>query len=313
MSHKPVHMLISLKQGYGLGDAAQMSAVLRHVVAARPSWVIDFCATAGRHTAGHGIVRNTFTFDDPAPASHYDREVEIILYDSFHNWADRPNTRVSSCLHERFGLPWVAELGRYQLNVTEAAFYTAFDFLYSIRAPDIAQRKAKVVAVHYQGDSSKDKKDLTHLQAEHVCNHIMNLRRMPVLLDWRNTSPLTDMLNIPTVGRIKCADDWGKNCMMNAALISQCEAFVGIDSGPAKCASATDTPTLVTWIGHHPAPFHDPAPNTTHNVPTDYHGLEPVCNSPGVIEFFEKNYNVRKYDGNPVKEIKQWLTEQLTS
>lgn len=276
-----MNVLISLQKGYGLGDAVQMSAVLRHVAAARPDWRIYFRAQEGQHQVGRGIAARTFAFgDDPKESLRYDAEVQILLFDTWANWHDRPNTRVSSCLHERFGLPWMEEYGRYRVNVSQIVHNWAVDVI-----------PPKSVAIHYQGDSSKAKKDLTVGQAERVAHQVRCLGRVPYLLG----------RHIPK----------GYDAEVNCAIISQCEAFVGIDSGPSKCASATDTPALVVWTGHHPAPFHDPAPNTAHLVPAGYHGLDPVCNDRGVIEWFESHYNVREYDYDPVEEIEKWLAETL--
>jgi hypothetical protein len=292
---KPINVLISLHRGYGLGDAVQMSAVLRHVAKARPHWQIDLQAEPGRHCVGRGIVARTFEFgSNPDPDKHYDAEVEILLYDTWANWHDRPNTRVSSCLHERFGLGWDPSCARYRVDVSRGAEEMAQTLV----------RSGRFVAVHYEGDSSPTKKNLTHTQANEICLAIKNLRCEPVILDWRNKSPLP-------FRRIMTPSQWGRDAEMVCAVIAQCEAFVGIDSGPSKCASATETPTLVVWTGHHPAPFHDPAPNTTHLVPAGYHGLEPVCCDPGVIEFFEANYNVRQYARDPVPEVARWLREVL--
>lgn len=277
-----INVLISLHRGYGLGDAVQMSAVLRHITKYRPNWLVAYQAEEGKHQVGHGIVANTFAFGAPPPSPpHYDAEVEIRLYDTWANWGDRPNTRVSSCLHERFGLPWDHGCGRYQVNVPESVRRWAEDVILP-----------KSVAVHYQGDSDKARKDLTDGQYSAIRDHIHSLGRRTYLLG----------RNIPM----------GYDAAVNCSIISQCEAFVGIDSGPSKCASATNTPALVIWTGHHPAPFHDPAPNTTHLVPRGYHGLEPVCGDSGVVRWFEANYNVRHYEGDPVGEIKRWLIEQLT-
>lgn len=271
---------MSLHKGYGLGDAVQMSAVLRHVVKARPNWHIDYQAPDGQHQVGRGIVQSTFAYGDTYPSPHYDAEVQILLYDTYLGWTDRPNTRVSSALHERFGLGWNPEYGRYQVNVSDSV---------KRWVTDTSPRNA--VAIHYQGKSAKDKKDLTHEQANIVCDHIRHLGYIPFMLG-----------NIPM----------GYNAELNCAIIQQCKAFVGIDSGPSKCASATDTPSLVIWTGHHPAPFHDPAPNTTHLVPIGYHGLDPICYDLEVVNWFEANYNVREYfDLDPVPEIKKWLIEVL--
>lgn len=277
----PLHVLISLHRGYGLGDAVQMSAVLRHVRKYRPHWIVDFQAEKGRHCVGAGIVANTFAYGDPYPSPHYDAEVQICLYDTWCNWHDRPNTRVSSCLHERFGLGWDAECGRYQVNIQNETHKWAKNELYA----------ENWVAIHHQGDSSKAKKDLTYEQADEIGYYIRKLGYQPCTLGRHNR--------------------WGGNAEKNCAIISRCKAFVGIDSGPSKCASATDTPTLVTWTGHHPAPFHDPAPNTTHLVPVGYHGLDPVCNDPDVIRWFEAHHTVWQYRGDPVEEIRAWLKETL--
>src|SRR4051812_34516273 len=113
-----INVLVSLHRGYGLGDAVQMSAVLRHVRKYRTHWIVDFQAEPGRSCVGNGIAHNTFDYGDPYPSSNYDCEVQILLYDTWANWQDRPNTRVSSCLRERFGLEWDEECGRYQINVS---------------------------------------------------------------------------------------------------------------------------------------------------------------------------------------------------
>lgn len=304
----PINVLISLHRGYGLGDAVQMSAVLRHLRKFRPNWIIDYRAEPGRQTPGNGIVNTTFCYGEPFPRDYYHCEAELVLYDNFYNYNDRPNTRVTSCLHERFGLHWDAECARYQVNVPElcnldvAGFFVSTIGYYS---------KKRAVAVHYQGDSDKVNKDLTHEQANEICNHILNFGRVPLLLDWRDAMPVGKRADVKTTGRLPKSLEWGRDAAYNCAVISQCEAFVGIDSGPGKCASTTDTPALVTWTGHHPAPFHDPAQNTTHLVPVGYHGLKPVCNDAGVMNWFEANYNVRQYERDPVGKIKEWLTEVL--
>lgn len=288
-----MNVLVSLYKGYGLGDAVQMSVVLRHLRKHRPHWVIDFQAEPGRETVGYGIAHNTLTYGDPYPTAHYDLEVQIVLYDTFANWHDRPNTRVTSCLHERFGIEWDKECGSYEINVP-------------VRQPLALHRP---VAIHYRGDSAKDKKDLTHEQAMRICQCILNVDCTPLILDWRLDESNINMRGSVSVRALGLQG--GHSAQMNCAVIAECEAFIGIDSGPGKCASATKTPTLITWTGHHPAPFHDPAKNTTHLVPKGYHGLEPVCNDPGVIAFFENNYNVRCYDNDPVPEICAWLGEVL--
>ena len=299
MDLAPINVLISLHKGYGLGDAVQMSAVLQHVAKYRPHWKVDYQAERGREVVGRGLVSNVFVYGDPYPSQHYDAEVEILLFDTWSNWQDRPNTRVSSCLHERFGLPWDSECGRYVINVRNRAMDQANALVHRNSPPD-----TKYVAIHYQGDSSQNKKNLSEAEADTICSTIMDLGMQPVILDWRHRSSLRHR-------KLWSPSHWGPDAEMNCAVIWQCVAFIGIDSGPSKCASSTDVPSLVIWTGHHPAPFHDPAPNTTHLVPVGYHGLEPVCNDAGVIEWFEKHHNVITYDNNLTRVVKHWLKEVL--
>lgn len=301
-----------------------MSAVLRHVAKYRPHWVVDFQAEEGRHQVGRGLVANTFPYGSPYPtrgrggdkypSPHYDAEVQILLYDTWANWGDRPNTRVSSCLHERFDLGWDPECGRYHIEVSPCATEVV-KILTQPRYISYKSRKqssqSRVVALHYQGDSSPGRKNLSHEQAERIIKSIEDLSCTVLLLDWRDTSPLVDGYPVRSTGRLPMSRKWGGDAEMNCAVISHCAAFIGIDSGPSKCASATDTPALVVWTGHHPAPFHDPAPNTTHLVPRGYHGLEPVCHDRGVVDWFEAHYNVREYNADPVGEVAAWLREIL--
>jgi len=340
----PIAVLIKLHHGYGLGDAVQMTSVIRHVAKNRPDWIIDYVADRGRHSAMHGLVRNAFAYDDSPPCSHYDREIDIHLYDTFAAWPDRPNTRVTQCLHERFGMAWDKELAGYVINVTEESRASAFAFMLTVKGHwEKTQKNFPVVCIQYQGDSSAERKNLTHDHALGICQHVIALGRVPLLIDWRNKSPLTDIgAGIHTTGRLGTSLQWGADAQMNAAIISQCEAYVGIDSGPGKCASATETPALICWTGHHPALFHDPCPNTTHLVPADHREMPLLQGNRAVADFFEENYNWRVYDatdrsirslasvtieeipyyqtgghmnrrivGNLVDEVKTWLTETL--
>lgn len=299
-----MNILVTLFKGYGLGDAVQMSAVLRHVRKYRPSWNVTFKAEPGREKVAVGLVNKALCYDAPDD-QHYDGEVQIILYDTFANWSDRPNTRVTSCLHERFGIEWDPACARYEVQVSSYVYRHTEDELFALMpgVKNLAnERQFRCVVIHYLGDSDAVNKDLSHEQTVRICTHIVKLGRVPLLLDWRKN----------------CRVEWqrwsygpGGDAEYVCAVIAQCEAFVGIDSGPSKCASATDTPALVVWTGHHPAPFHDPAPNTTHLVPEGYHNLKPVMNDPGVVRFFEENYRVQKYT-DLVTGVESWLEETLT-
>ena len=302
----PINVLVTLHRGYGLGDAVQMGPVLRHVARARPHWIIDYQAEEGKHQVGRGIVANTFAHGKRYPSEHYDAEVQVVLYDTWAGWTDRPNTRVSSCLHERFGLGWDPALMRYSVHVDPDSVSGAYTLLYE-GVGKATVRPNRTVAVHYEGDSAVNKKNLSHGTASDICELIDKMGRRPAILDWRARSPLPFF-------KMRTPAAWGGSAEMVCAVVSQCEAFIGIDSGPSKCASATSTPSLVVWTGHHPAAYHDPAPNTTHLVPDNYHSMHPVCGDEEVAAFFERWYNVRTYDrdSSPVPIIKAWLEEVLS-
>lgn len=307
----PVHVLIRLQTGYGLGDAVQISSVLRHLRKYRPTWIIDYQADEGRHSAAIGLVRNAFTYSDAVVASSYDREIDIVLYDTFAGWTDRPNTRVTQCLHERFGMAWDRELASYEINVTQEAKESAEAFLSPLLKNNGLGRINRVVCIQYQGDSAQVNKNLTHEQAADICQAVIDAGRVPLLMDWRNLSPLPDQSTIHTTGRMVMSSKWGRDAQMNAAIIGQCEAFIGIDSGPGKCASATDTPSLICWTANHPALFHDPCPNTTHLVPENHRQNPLLEGNSGAADFFEREYNWTTY-ANLVESVKTWIRKVTT-
>lgn len=283
----PVHVLISLHPGYGLGDHVQLTSVARHLLAARPHWQIDFQGDAGKSDAMLGLVRRVFTHGDgAADPSAYDRIIDINLYDTLADWTDRPNTRVAACLHEKFGLPWVRELGGYRVAITEEAMLRAPFFLPT----------PPTVAFHCAGMSAMERKDLTFLEASGIRNAITGMNH--------------HCLNMPAT----------PSAQLNCAIISQCSAFIGIDSGPSKCAAATSTPSLVCWTKNHPALYFDPAPNVTHLVPVEHRTMDVFRGTTAAVDWFEANYNFRVYDPSPVAgydntglvgQIAVWLREVL--
>lgn len=271
-----MNVLISLYKGYGLGDAVQMSAVLRHIRAYRSDWKIDFQAEKGRETVGYGIVNNIFAYGEPYPSEHYDLDVQIVLYDTRANWLDRPDTRVTSCLHERFGIEWDKRYGRYLINVPLEI---------QAKVPDLSN----YICIHYQGDSDKERKDISITVIKLVTK---NMRDTPLILDWRPDSNSI----IRGIRSFGFDSELGRDAQWNCAIISKCKAFIGIDSGPGKCASATNTPSLIIWTHHDPAAFHDPAPNTTHLVPASYISSK----------FFQENYKYAHYT-DLVQGILKWI------
>lgn len=307
-----MNVLVSLHPGYGLGDAVQVSVVLQHLQRRHPSWIMDYQAEDGYHQVGCGIANHTFARGEPYPTPHYDAEIQLLLYDKWWGFTDRPNTHISACLRDCCGLDWNAACSKYCVGISAAAEHTA-RMVVSPNATRLINYRQRTVAFHYQGDSARANKDLTNEQAVVVCRTIERLGATVLLIDWRNISPLPSRCDIRTTGKLLPASlQWGGSAEVNCAIIRQCNAFIGIDSGPAKCAGATDTPSLVVWTGHHPARFYDPCSNVTHLLPTPCRHLLPFAGGDCAHEWFCRYNRVRYYDGNPMPEITTWLLEVLS-
>jgi Glycosyltransferase family 9 (heptosyltransferase) len=240
------------------------------------------------------------------------------LWASFENYCcytDRPCSKITNCLAEVFGLNYDLALGRYEIRLSAATRERAQAYYRSIGASHIGGEKWRVVVMHGEGNTSSFKKNLKQFQIQSMLEFVRQSGRIPVLLDWDNRSPLPDQKTIFCPRPAK-DDIWGGfgsgDAEMIAALIHCAEAFVGIDSGPGKCASATNTPTLICWMGHHPIQFHDPADNTIHLIPKDWRNISPA-NHAGVADWFVRHYQFRTYDGEwgLPEEGKRWLGEVL--
>ena len=154
--------------------------------------------------------------------------------------------------------------------------------------------------------SDPGRKNLTHEQAGAIADDIQK-HAIPVVFD----SNVNRQIRGAFAGYRMGID--GGDAEHVAALVSQCEAFVGIDSGPAHAACSTNTPALVVWTGHHPLQYMDPAPNVLHLVPENHREMEPVRGHPGCADWFEGNYRWRAYRpfSGVVDGVRAWLGEVL--
>ncbi len=309
----PIRILLRLKGGYGLGDYVQFGVILKHLRKYRPNWIVTVQAMRGPHSALVGLC-HAVVYDDP-PIKDFDKIVSLDLEDSFLHFADRPSSKVVFNLRLQFGLEYDPECGGYEIQATSEVVARAHRYLetvayesFSGKIGTISPVKFKAIPFHYYGGSSKARKDLEHWQAEVIVDAIKQAERTPILLDWSH-SPIK-AARVPD--RVWGGFGNGDAATM-AAMIRLSEAFIGIDSGPGKVASATDTPSLIVWTKHHPARYHDPAPNTTHLIPTDWRGMQPIEWDAEREKFFEENYRYRTYRGEHglVAEVVRWLQETL--
>lgn len=274
---------------------------------------MDSIVGRGKHTALTGLCNRVWHDQErPGPPGGYDTEAELGFFENYLGFRDRPCTKITNCLREVFGLEYDASLGRYEVRVGAAAHDRAAGYLEEIGCRRNDAGRYNCLITHYSGNTSPGKKNLAHWQAKGLFDLAKQAGRKVVLLDWDKRCPFADGVGIftPRTGE---GDIWGGfgsgDAETIAALIAQAEAYVGIDSGPGKVASATDTPSLICWIGHHPLQFHDPAPNTTHLIPADHRRMPPVENDQGRWEYFEKHYRFTIYTGphGLVSAARSWL------
>ncbi len=306
---------VLLKFDHGIGDAAQFTVVLKHLRKHHgPGIIYDVVSGRGKHSAFNGLCRRSYFKGEPMPDESAYNEVHWVgWYENYCGYTDRPNSKITNCLEEEFHIPYDPALGRYSVAYTEADARRACEYLTGIGAKLQPNGKFKVVVLHYEGNTSTEKKNLGHHHARAVCEAVAAAGGKVVLLDWDNRSPIPNSttVNKPAPGP---NDIWGGfgsgDAAMIAALVSQCAGFIGIDSGPGKCASATNTPCGIVWTGHHPLQFHDPAENVVHIIPENHAGIPPISGNPNRLAYFTNHYKHRTYE--PKNGLELELTRMAT-
>ena len=280
--------LIRLHRGYGLGDSVQFSIVLQHLLKHRPDWQIDFVSDHPYRV----LPIRAFDYDHQPPASQYDKIIDCPMYDNTGNWTDKPNTRAVACLYERFGIPYDPECGRYHIDHENDHYSHKADAFYESIGCSHGETCWNAVICHFAGKTNPAAKDLPLECRQPILDAIRGLGYVPILLGYSTPN--------------------GGNITHLHALISSAAAFVGIDSGPGKVASATATPSLICWTGHHPLRMHDPAPNTVHLVPENHAAMEPICWDAAKLRYFEKAYRMWTYPSECLAyQVDAWLQETL--
>ena len=187
---------ILLRLPHGLGDVVQFSVVLKHLARLRPDWRIDVKVGRGKHTALTGLCPKVYhDQEDVPPDSEYESVADLGWFENYSRYTDCPNSKITNCLQEVFGVSWISELGRYQINLSATAREKAAVYYRSIGAVEHGG-KFKIFLLHYSGNTSVDKKNLAHWQAESFCRLAIAAGRIPVILDWDRRSPLPDQKTI---------------------------------------------------------------------------------------------------------------------
>lgn len=294
---------VLIKFSHGIGDATQFTSVLKHIREARPNWSVDVVAGRGKHSAFRGLCANTYFEGQARPDdSTYDEVKCVGWYENYNGYTDRPNSKITNSLQEEFGIPYNPALGGYTIKYTEGERVRAREWLARVGCKQrLNDTRFQAVGLHYEGNTSTDKKNLEHYQARAVCEAVTGVGGKVILFDWDRRSPLPDGIDVINPG-VGPGDLWGNfgsgDAGMIAALIDQLAGFVGIDSGPGKIASSTETATVIAWTKHNPLQFHDPAPHTLHVVPEGYEGQVPIGGNRERLAYLLRNYHLKSYKPN---------------
>ncbi|NQV24727.1 MAG: FkbM family methyltransferase [Rhodopirellula sp.] len=259
---------------HGLGDAVQLTAVIRHLRKFRPNWQIDVAAFTGKHSLFEGIADNVFNIDRGGfDRSEYTHVFDLEWPECATCYPNCPSTKVERCLQEVFQIAPVPDLCQYEMRIQARALALARTWIEKdCRVSPGSDGRYPLVLIHYQGNTSRGEKDLPTETVRRLCNEIINGGHVPVILDWDARSPLPDGRTIhnPHVD----LEMWGGigtgDAQILAALIEQSTLLIGVDSGPLHVAAATTTPTIGVWTGHHPLHYCSHSGHITHLVPHDH-------------------------------------------
>jgi hypothetical protein len=102
---------VLIKFRHGLGDAVQLTIVLKHLRRYRPDWNVDVAALVGKHSACHGLCRQVFVLDRNGPVpSDYGQVFGLDWHECTGTYGNCPSTKPARCLKEVFGQEPSAEL-----------------------------------------------------------------------------------------------------------------------------------------------------------------------------------------------------------
>ncbi len=291
---RPRRVLLEFR--HGLGDAVQFTALLRHLRHYHPDWEMDVAVERGKETAYRGLCRRVVLLDEePLDVAAYDRVERLGWHECRVPDGRWPNTKVTRCLQEVFQLTPLPDLCRYTIAVSDEAREAAREYLAAIAGAPRSDGRYRAVLLHYQGNTSGDRKDLPHDVVRRTCEIIREHGHVPVILDWDQRSPLPDQQTIfcPAAGHPLWKGLGTGDAERLAALIDVAALMIGIDSGPLHVAGATSTPTIGVWTEHHPLNFFDLAGNVVHLVPREHAAR---IGQPAALRYFERAYRHELYD-----------------
>ncbi len=266
--------------------------MLRHLREFWRDWDVDVLIGRGKASAVRHLCRTVYERDVDAPPDRgvYTRVEDLGWYENYTRDPRYPQTKPTNCLKEFFGIE--PRLSLFFYSFPRAGQSPAREYLEQIASG------RKVLALHYQGNTSEGKKNLPHEVAAAVCTFARRCGWVTVILDWDRRTPLADDVHVfnpgaehPMWGGIGTGDAGAI-----AALIQQANLFIGVDSGPLHVAvGCHQTPAIGVWLEHSPVQFCDLGEHVTHLVPEDWRQRPPVNGDGEVSAFMAGRYVLREY------------------
>lgn len=292
-------MKVLLKFRHGLGDAAQFVSVLQHLQRYRPGWTVDVVALTGKGSLFRGLINALVPAKDDAEANRlfdaaegYTEKYDIHWPECWHAIADAPSTKTTLCLRHIFTIEPDSTLydGHRQL------VYPAYPLITGELVTHFLADNPRAVAIHYQANTSAEKKDLEHDTIRDLCRDLLAAGYSPIILDWDRRSPLPGELGIgcPDADHPMWLGTGTGDGRTLACLLAGCELVIGVDSGPLHVAALLDVPIIGVWREHFPGQFIEPTDNVLHLVPDDWR-TKGVADQPDAANYFETHYRHRTY------------------
>lgn len=298
--------LFRLEFYHGLGDAAQFTAICRHLRHYYPGSRIELVVHDGQERLFDAVADECGQGDMSRPPTH-----RIRWWEPRASYAGMPSTKVEKCLLEEFDLQPIPELSGYLIEPPEDAKQRAAAYLASLD-----RKQPKLAALHYQGASSEDRKNLTDGQAADICRALAANGYDVLLIDDRARSPIPGSglaQRLPAREPLFPAGNRAADASCLAALIAQVDLVVGIDSGPLHVATSVGTKAIGIWTRMSPLHYFCPDKTTTHLIPRG-HGPDwerhfiwkPIDQG---AAFLRENYRLLKYD-DPAAMLGEFLKSE---
>jgi ubiquinone/menaquinone biosynthesis C-methylase UbiE len=263
-------MRVLIKFRHGLGDSVQLTSVIQHLRHSCPDWAVDVVSPLGRHSCFFGLVSNSYILDVNRLKNVYDVVYDLVWDESDVSYKDSPSTKAEKCLRDIFSIEPQVELCSYRINVSSEKKSHVCRHLSEIAS--LSPDSNGLVAIHYEGTTSRERKDMSHYCVNGICERLLSLNYTPLILDWEYSSPLPDGESVfcfdvthPIWMGYRTGD-----AEILTALLDSVSLVIAVDSGPQKVAGATKTPTLAVWTGFHPLHYYGLANNVTHLVPFNH-------------------------------------------